>query len=307
MTRDATPGQEPAFRARHDLGQNFLRDEQVLADIVASARTLLPERDPREAPIDVIEIGPGTGQLTEALLTAGYRVTALEIDTRLETLLDQRLGHYEHFQLRLGDAADQDLARLSDHEQCPVLGISNLPYYVTTPLITQYLTQLPFASGFIVMVQTDVLTRLRPSRNPSESIKRRGPVQILGEAYGSVDLLRHVPSQDFDPGPRVGSSLLVYRPHRNPSSAQQYYLEHAADFADYLETAFTQRRQTLGKNIRNWLQRTRDQSTSDSAETIEHIFAPYPELATQRAEQLSTEQHLLLAPRFQPYQVQSRN
>lgn len=287
-----------AFQAKHGLGQNFLRDRQVLNRITDTARSLLMDTGPSPADTLCVEIGPGTGQLTAGLLEAGFRVTALEIDERLKPVLLGRLGANERFRLIMGDAGATDLRTLVRPDQsAAVLGISNLPYYITTPLVIQYLSELPEALGFIFMVQADVLTRLRPSRNKKDSIKRRGPVQILGEAYGTVEVVQQVAAGAFDPAPRVGSVLLAYRPAQITTEERAFYLEHPKTFVRYLETVFTQRRRTMSNNLKAGLEQ---QSTAYNAgDVLEYIFRSRPELAGQRAEQLSVEEHLRIARRWQ--------
>lgn len=287
------------FRARHDLGQNFLQDTRILNRITDTALELLPSEGVSAEQAVCIEIGPGTGQLTEALLRAGFAVSSLEIDERLKPVLDERLAECEGFRLVMGDAQNVDLNAIArEAEPAVILGISNLPYYVTTPLIIKYLTDLPEAAGFVFMVQADVLTRLRASRNKSESIKRRGVVQILGEAYGSIDVVQNVPASAFLPAPRVGSVLLAYRPAVKPVRGREFYVEHPSEFVAFLSAAFTQRRRTLSNNLKADLENRLGIDRSTATVIVGEILEEWPESAGMRAEQLTTEEHLRLARRW---------
>ena len=130
------------LRARHGLSQNFLADAEVLEAIVAEA-------DPAEGS-RILEIGPGLGLLTGALLDAGAEVTAVELDAGLAAYLRERFEGVARFRLIEGDALDQDLSRLVEP---PYEVVANLPYHITSPILHHVLGPEPRPARFVRMVQ----------------------------------------------------------------------------------------------------------------------------------------------------------
>ena len=151
------------LRARHSLSQNFLADVDVLDAILAEAAPA-PGRG-------ILEIGPGLGLLTGALLEAGAAVTAVELDRGLASFLRERFAEpIEAGQLRLveGDALDQDLTHLVP---APYDVVANLPYHITSPILHALLGAPPRAERSVLMVQREVAERIAApsSRAPPSS------------------------------------------------------------------------------------------------------------------------------------------
>src|SRR5688572_30779656 len=140
----------PGPRPRKALGQHFLRDTGVLADIVGAVR--VPEGGL------VVEIGAGTGQLTEALLEAGYEVVALEVEERLVPHLSKRFVGNPRLRLVLGDARDIDLTPLVQGR--PFSVAANLPYFAAKPIIRQLLEGPAKPTEAVLMVQREVAREL---------------------------------------------------------------------------------------------------------------------------------------------------
>lgn len=283
--------------AKRRFSQNFLRDPDILARIGEAARELAGDAI---ADTVCVEIGPGTGQLTEALRTRGLRVAAVEADPRMKPVLEQRFGSWAEHGLVLGDARDTDLRELvrsvAGTSHPPVIGVSNLPYQYTTPLITKYFVSFPDARGFLFMVQRDAVSRLRSVPGEKGDLKRRGPVRILGEVYGTAEVLCRVPAAAFDPPPRVASAVLRFRPHAGEMRARYGFFQEApAFFAAYLEAAFTQRRRTLANNFKlDAAARGHGFGNLSSADE-QRLAARFAETLRARPEALPAEAHLALA------------
>ncbi len=180
-------------RARKSLGQHFLVDSGVLADIVAAVR----------APPDglLLEIGAGTGQFTEALLRAGHEVVAVEIEPRLLAHLRQRLAGYQRLTLVEGDARVIDLADALPAGR-PFSVVGNLPYFAANPIIRRLLEGRPRPSGMVVMVQREVAREMTAAP---------GKLSLLGisvQNYAGSEALFDVSPSAFDPPPAVHSAVI---------------------------------------------------------------------------------------------------
>jgi 16S rRNA (adenine1518-N6/adenine1519-N6)-dimethyltransferase len=189
------------LHARHSLSQNFLVDVDVLEDILAAAA---PEAGGR-----VLEIGPGLGFLTAALLEAGATVCAVELDAGLAAFLRDRfsaaLAGSGPGSLRLieGDALDQPLTRLLPQ---PYDVVANLPYHITSPILHRLLGEPPRPRRLVLMVQREVAERIAA---------RPGGLSYLSvfvQYHAAVRIIRRVPPTAFEPAPAVDSAVIVVEP-----------------------------------------------------------------------------------------------
>lgn len=180
-------------RARKALGQHFLVDTGVLADIAAAVRV--------PAGGLLFEIGAGTGQLTDTLLNAGHEVVALEIEPRLLAHLRHRFEGRERLTLVEGDARLLDLAGVIPPGR-PFSVVGNLPYFAANPIIRHLLEGRPLPSELVVMVQREVAR---------EITARPGKLSLLGisvQNYATTEPLFDAPPNAFDPPPAVHSSVV---------------------------------------------------------------------------------------------------
>jgi 16S rRNA (adenine1518-N6/adenine1519-N6)-dimethyltransferase len=186
------------LRARHGLSQNFLADVEVLERIIDEAD---PGPDSR-----VVEIGPGLGLLTGALLAAGATVTAVELDRGLAGFLRERFERaLGDGQLTLieGDALDQDLGRLLP---APYDVVANLPYHITSPILHALLGSPPRPSRAVLMVQREVGERI--SAPPG----KMSYLSVFVQYHARVRLAFVVPPTAFEPAPAVDSAVIVVEP-----------------------------------------------------------------------------------------------
>jgi 16S rRNA (adenine1518-N6/adenine1519-N6)-dimethyltransferase len=195
------------LRARHERSQNFLVDLDVLEAIVSEARSTSGRR--------VLEIGPGLGILTEALLAAGAAVTAIELDAGLAAWLRERLaaallqaaelGPEVPGSLRLieGDALDQDLVRLA---RPPYDVVANLPYHITSPILHRLLGEAPRPERLVLMLQREVAERIAAPPG------RMSYLSVFVQYHARVRVARIVPRTAFEPAPKVDSAVVVLEP-----------------------------------------------------------------------------------------------
>lgn len=184
------------LRARHGLSQNFLADADVLEAIVAEAN---PERGTR-----ILEIGPGLGLLTGALLGAGATVTAVELDAGLASLLRERFGDDDRFRLIEGDALDEDLVRLVDP---PYDVVANLPYHITSPILHALLGTPPRPRQLVLMVQREVAERIAAPPG------KMSYLSVFVQYHARVRIAFEVPPTAFEPEPAVDSAVIVVEPY----------------------------------------------------------------------------------------------
>lgn len=176
------------------LGQNFVHDANTVRKIVAKA--------PVSPGDHVLEIGPGLGSLTLGLLEAGARVTAVEIDDRLATLLPKTVERFwpgAHLRVIRGDAL-----RTAELPDDATLVVANLPYNTSVPIVLHLLSTLPNISSVLVMVQAEVAERL--AATPGS--KAYGAPSVKAAWFGTWSLAGSVSRQVFWPVPNVDSLLV---------------------------------------------------------------------------------------------------
>lgn len=185
-------GSPPA--PKKSLGQHFLHDPSILGRIVAAAGVEPGER--------VLEIGPGPGGLTRALLGAGARVWAVEADERMVAHLEGLRLPGLH--LRCGDALEQDFEALAVEAGGAFRLVANLPYNISGPLLARLLRQRRAFRSMTVMLQREVAERLAAP----PGTRARGSLGVLAQSFCAVRLLFRVAPGAFRPRPKVESRVL---------------------------------------------------------------------------------------------------
>jgi 16S rRNA (adenine1518-N6/adenine1519-N6)-dimethyltransferase len=228
---------ELGIRPTKALGQNFVHDPNTVRRIVATA-----ELTPDDV---VVEVGPGLGSLTLALLPAAGHVYAVEIDpilagalpatvaTRASAVAD-RLTVLQRDAMRVGAADFADAA--------PTALVANLPYTVAVPVVLHLLAELPSLRHGLVMVQREVADRLAAAPGS----KTYGIPSVKLAWYAKARRAGRVPPSVFWPVPNVDSGLVAFGRHDPPAGA-----DRAATFA-VVDAAFAQRRKTLRAALAGW-------------------------------------------------------
>ncbi len=229
---------EAGLRARHSLSQNFLADPEVLEAILDAAGPVAGRQ--------VLEIGPGLGILTGALVDAGARVVAIELDEPLANRLrselrpaveragqDARAGGA--LTVVVGDALDVDLAALLDP---PFDVVANLPYHVTSPILHRLLGDEPRPSRLVLMVQREVAERIAA---PPGSMSY---LSVFVQYHAVPTIARIVPPSAFEPAPAVDSAILVLET-RAPDAADRLDPKTEDDLWRLVQAGFRERRKML--------------------------------------------------------------
>lgn len=185
-------------RAKKSFGQNFLQDASVLRKIVEAAEIV-----PGEA---VLEIGPGTGALTQALVDAGARVIAVEADHDLIAPLHEKFG--DRIELIEGDVLALDLTHTLSLTRRGVASavsfklVANIPYNITSPILERFLAHEPRPSRMVLMVQKEVADRM--TAKPGEM----GLLSVVCQLYAACKKACNVPRGAFRPIPKVDSAVV---------------------------------------------------------------------------------------------------
>lgn len=221
-------------------GQNFLINPQVPTKI-ADAACVRPDN----APLGMLEIGPGIGTLTRELAERAHKVVALEIDTALIPILDETLADFDNTFVINQDVMKTDLTALVENEFLTqgmrVSVAANLPYYITTPILMKLVeSRLPFET-ITVMIQKEVAQRLTAPAGDSEY----GAITASLAYYGKTERLFTVPAGCFLPAPKVDSAVIRITLHKEPPVK---VIDEAILFKT-IRGAFAQRRKTLANSL----------------------------------------------------------
>lgn len=221
--------QRHGFRFKKKWGQNFILDKNLLKRITAGAG--IQPGDP------VVEIGPGAGTLTGALVEAGARVLAIEIDPSLQPILAERLQGTGTVIVQ-GDVMKLNLDELArEHLSLPYKIVANLPYYLTTPLLMNILENRYQIDLMVVMVQWEVAQRL--TAQPAG--KDYGAITLAVRYYTEPRILFKVPRHLFTPAPEVDSAVIMLKRLAEP----RVDVEDEKLLFKLIKAAFGQRRKTL--------------------------------------------------------------
>lgn len=222
-------------RPRHRFGQNFMIDQNLVRLIAEAGRV---------GPGDlVIEVGPGTGTLTEELLSRGARVAAVEIDRDLAASLRARYAGDDRFELIEGDALagkhelNPAILERVRSSSAPAKLVANLPYNIASPLVVE--TLLAGAGLLAFTVQKEVADRLRAPTGSDDY----GPLSVMAQLLGTVEVLRVLPPQAFWPAPKVDSALVRILPLGSGDRAGE------RELGRFVHAVFSYRRKTLRKAL----------------------------------------------------------
>ena len=268
------------FNFKKKFGQNFLTDHNILTKITQTAEL--------SKEVNVIEIGPGIGSLTQYLLEEAAEVMAFEIDKSLIPILEETMAPYDNFTLVSADILKVDL--LSEIQKfknpnLPIKVVANLPYYITTPILMHLIeSKIPF-SEFVVMMQKEVADRIAAS----PKTKAYGSLSIAVQYYMEASVAFIVPRTVFIPAPNVDSAILKMVRREEPLVE----VEDEEWFFKTMHSSFVHRRKTLMNNLQAAFGK-------ESKPEIEKLFAQAEISPTIRGEALSIEEFAKLADALLP-------
>jgi len=242
------------------LGQVFLEDKTYLQSII-DATAIRPEDQ-------ILEVGPGQGVLTNALLEKGVKVLAIEKDPRMVDYLKLNIKN-PNFQVIEGDIREVYSEIIKDI-QTPFKIAANIPYYLTSFLIRIILESNPKPDNCVLMIQQEVADRLIAKHN-KESI-----LSLSVKYFGSVEYIIKVPRTAFKPQPKVDSAIVRIIPNR-----KEVDKEFTDKFFQVVKIGFSHPRKFVLSNLKN--------GVSQNKEIFEQIFKDLDIPIKSRAEDLEIE------------------
>ena len=222
------------FRTKKRLGQNFLINPDVIADIIEFANLTKDDT--------VLEIGPGAGFVTEQLIKKAGKVIAVELDE--DAVKEIQKLDAENLEIIHQDILKTDLSGLCENK---IKVVANIPYYITSPIIAHLLGEIDDLANknrakvtdIILMVQEEVARRIvATEKSPS---KQYGLLTILSQFWADCSIIRLVGRKSFYPAPKVNSALVYMKVRKEPLLKLSDY----AHFRRTIKAAFSQRRKTL--------------------------------------------------------------
>ncbi|MGO5023658.1 16S rRNA (adenine(1518)-N(6)/adenine(1519)-N(6))-dimethyltransferase RsmA [Lawsonibacter sp. LCP25S3_G6] len=217
------------FRFSKSMGQNFLIENWVPRDIAAASGA--------GPGFGVLEVGPGIGPLTRELSLLADQVVSVELDRSLLPILKETLSDRDNVEIVPGDILKTDIPALVAEKfsgLCPI-ACANLPYNITTPVLTAFLEAGCFQS-ITVMIQREVARRICAAPGTGDY----GAFSLYCQVHAQTELLFDVPPECFIPAPKVTSSVLRLTPRPLPEE-----IDDPAAFFRVVKAAFAQRRKTL--------------------------------------------------------------
>lgn len=254
------------FEFKKSLGQNFMKDENVINRIVDSAKL---DKDTL-----MIEIGPGAGSLSKKTVPlAGFSIL-YEIDTRLKDILESNLSEYGNKKIIFGDFLVQDVASdINLYNYKKVYVVANLPYYITTPIITKLMKEI-LPDKIIILIQEEVANRL----SAKVSTKDYGMISVLLGSRYDIKKLFKVSRNCFVPVPNVDSAVISLEKH------SRYDIKDTNKFEKLIKDSFKYKRKNLRNNLKEY-----------DLNLIENILNKNNYSLSDRAEDVSVEVYIEIA------------
>ncbi|MBL0701607.1 MAG: ribosomal RNA small subunit methyltransferase A [Spiroplasma sp.] len=217
------------LKLKKSLGQNFLTDKTIIEKIITTADI--------DEQTSIIEIGPGVGALTEILLKTSENVVAIEIDQRLIPILKEK------FSSKYLTIINEDFLKISPKElkkhlkNNKIKVVANLPYYITTPIITKILLTMPYVDEVLIMVQKEVAERI----TASAKTKKYNSLSVFCQTISDVKYEFTVSKEVFKPVPKVDSAIISFKRKEFPIEIDE--------FDPFVRNCFKQKRKTLLNNL----------------------------------------------------------
>lgn len=270
--------QKYQFRFQKKFGQNFLIDNNIVDKIVESAH--LTKED------CVLEIGPGIGTMTQCLAQEAGKVVAVEIDRNLIPILEDTLSAYNNVVIINEDILKMDIHRIAEeyNEGRPLKVVSNLPYYITTPIIAMLFDSHVPLHSVTVMVQKELADRMQAG----PGTKDYGALSLVVQYYAKPEIIVRVPASCFMPRPNVDSAVVRLVRYEKPpvNTENETYL------FEVIHASFNQRRKKLANGLAN------AGSLGVSRQMVETVLTEMGLSTLVRGETLTLEQFAELSDRL---------
>lgn len=256
------------MKPKKSLGQNFLRDQEVLKKIIEVAKIKSDD--------NILEIGPGEGALSEKLMENAGKIIAIEKDDNLAKMLDSKWKRSDKIKVINSDILEVNLTELIEKNNFQNYKvIANIPYYITSPIIKMFLEAKYIPSEMILMVQKEVAKRI--CALPGEM----SILSISVQYCAKPEILFYVSKKSFWPIPKVDSAVIRIIPHNLTPSPSPSKGEEGNAFFQVVKAGFSSKRKTLLNNLSN--------SFHISKEETEEKIKKAGLDPTQRAQELSVE------------------
>lgn len=253
---------ENNFNFKKKFGQNFIIDENIINKIVDSSKI---DKDTL-----VIEVGPGAGSLTYKLAMNAKKVICYEIDTTLKDILSDNLKEFDNVEVKYQDFLKSDVKEdIKDEKYKKLYLVANLPYYITTPIITKVIEDEIGIEKVVIMVQKEVGDRFKANVGS----KDYNSLTIYLNYYFNIKKLLDVSKNVFLPKPRIDSMVLEF-----DKKEELLPLKNSKQFFQLVRDSFKQKRKTLRNNLKGY-----------DLDKIEKVLEKHNMDLSVRAEQISME------------------
>lgn len=223
------------FSFSKSLGQNFLTDQNILDKIVSGSGI--------DKSTNVLEIGPGAGTLTRELCLNAKKVTAVEIDKTLIPILNDVMSDFDNFNLINSDILELNINEFINNEFGgeSFVVVANLPYYITTPIIMNFLESGLPVKSMTLMIQKEVAARILAK----PGTKDYGALSVAVRFYADSAVICMASPHCFTPQPKVTSTVINLRIYEKP----KYEVNNKEQFFQIVKSIFSQRRKTLVNSL----------------------------------------------------------
>lgn len=260
--------EQNSFSFKKKFGQNFIVDENIISsalkDIEIDDETL------------VIEVGPGAGSLTYKLASLAKNVLCYEIDETLKEVLSENLTDFDNVNIIFDDFLKRNVNEdIKEYKYKKLYVVANLPYYITTPIITKFIEDNVLVDKIVVMVQKEVGDRFKAVPNTRDY----GSLTVYLNYYFNIRKVMNVSRHVFLPKPNVDSIIVEFK-----RKEKKLDLINEEIFFKLVRDSFKQKRKNLRNNLKDY-----------DLEKIQEVLNEFNLDLTVRAEQLTIEQFVLIA------------
>ena len=254
------------FKFKKKFGQNFLKDENILRNIVSKSEI---DKDTL-----VLEIGVGAAYLTYYVSEKAKNVIGYEIDESLKDIINDQLKMRDNVEIVFGDFLEQNVkSKLKEYDYKKLYVVANLPYYITTPIITKIINDKLGVDKIVIMVQKEVGDRFTEPNS-----KEYNALNIFLNYYFDIKKLMDVSRNCFTPKPNVDSVIVEFK------SNKKYDVKNEELFFKLVRDSFKFKRKNLKNNLKGY-----------DLEKIDNILNKIGKDLTIRAEALTIEDFVLIS------------
>lgn len=261
---------DKGFQLKKKFGQNFLSDSDLLNEIVLKAGV--------DENTTVLEIGCGAGALTKVLAKKAKKVIGYEIDEKLKPILKENLEGIENVEIVFGDIMKERVSNVEKKIGGEYIMVANLPYYITTPIVTEFLEKSVNLKSMSIMVQEEVANRFSAKNGTAEY----GAITVAIKLRGEAKIIERVGREKFTPIPNVDSAVV-----RIDIDKEKNKDVDLLKVRDAVRCGFSSRRKMLVNNLMNTFKINRERA--------ERILKNSNIALTARGEILTAEEYIKLS------------